>query len=82
MKIARFMVISENSVSFKKVVYGNDEMEIETLRTYTGGYTNQLDFTRDCLENFNNEFPEWDDVLEWTMIFQEDFQNWLDNEAI
>lgn len=83
MTIKRFMVILTNGdVTFKKVKLFTENgvtiaTEQEEVRTYEKKTRTELDFPAECINRFENEFPDWADVLEWQMIGEEDFAEWV-----
>lgn len=83
MTVKRFMVVKENgNIIFTKVTTENGENEITEVREYTKKTQTELDFAQEVLKRFENEFPEWADVLEWVMIAEDDLQDWLKDSSV
>jgi len=71
----RFMVIKENgNIVFTKVWIENGEHHTQEFREYNKTSQQTLNFAEECQERFDNEYPEWADIITWELINEEDLR--------
>lgn len=80
MTVKRFVVIKENgNIEFTKAVNEDGNIETSVIREYTKNTQTTLDFATECIERFDNEYPDWAGVIEWQMIAEDDLKEWIKN---
>lgn len=76
MEVIRYRVIEENGdISFIKIIATHDEIFTEVLATYSIELQTELDFSAQAQKMFDEDFPEWAEVIVWPIVTEEDFED-------